>query len=372
MNIRKIDTSSPADRKAFCSLPFNIYRNNSYWVPPFETEMALALDRQRHPMYQHSTADFFVVESGNEVVGRIAAIHNQNYCNFHQEKIGFLYYFEAENDLEISRLLFAASFDWARQRGLDHLVGPKGMIRSSGTGLLIDGFELYPALGIIYNQPYYASMWEDSGMVKLSDYASGYMTRDIMLPDKIHEMADKVRRRGNFWTKIFKDPKEIKAWIPKIEVVHEEAFSRNPSFHPSTHAEFQLMASNLMAVHRPGLMKLIMCGDDVAGFVITHPDPYAALQRTKGKLYPFGWLDILMEMKRTKVGDLNGIGILPKYQGMGANILVYDEMDKTLRATKWERAEFVQVDERNFKSKSDMETMGVKFNKVHRLFNRSL
>jgi hypothetical protein len=132
------------------------------------------------------------------------------------------------------------------------------------------------------------------------------------------------------------------------------------------------MASNLLAVHKPGLMKLIMCGEDVAGFVISHPDPYAALQRTKGKLYPFGWLDIMTEMNRTKVGNLNGIGILPKYQGLGANILVYDEMDKTLRATKWERAELIQVDERNFKSKSDMENMGVKFHKIHRLYHRSL
>ena len=77
-------------------------------------------------------------------------------------------------------------------------------------------------------------------------------------------------------------------------------------------------------------------------------------------------------MKKTKVGDLNGIGILPKYQGLGANILVYSEMDKTIRATNWERAELVQVDERNYKSKSDMENMGVTFHKIHRVFTRVL
>ena len=372
MKIRMIDTTSAVDRKAFTNLPFKIYKSNKYWVPPFESELALALNRDKHPMYEHSTADFFVAENGKEVVGRIAAIHNQNYCRFHNEEIGFLYYFEAEDDLEISRKLFDAAFEWFRKRGLKTVVGPKGMIRSSGTGLLLKGFEYYPALGIIYNLPYYASMWEESGLSKLSDYASGFMTREFQLPEKIHEMADRVRQRGNFWIKTFTTAKEIRSWVPRIEIVHEEAFSKNPSFHPSTKAEFNLMAENLIAVHQPGLMKLIMCGEEVAGFVISHPDPYAAMQRTKGKLYPFGWMDILQEMKRSKVGDLNGIGILPKYQGLGANILVYSEMDKTLRATQWERAELIQVDERNYKSKSDMENMGVTFHKIHRVYTRDL
>lgn len=372
MNVRMINTERSSDRKAFTSLPFRIYKKNQFWVPPFETELSLVLDRTKHPMYEHSTADFFIVESGKEVVGRIAVIHNKNYCRFHNEEIGFLYYFEAEDDLEISRLLFSTAFDWCRKRGLKSVVGPKGMIRSSGTGLLIKGFDFYPAMGILYNMPYYASMWEDSGLTKLSDYASGFMTRDFQLPEKIHEMADRVRKRGNFWIKTFTNSSEIRNWIPRIEIVHDEAFSKNPSFHPSTPAEFRMMAENLIAVHRPGLMKLIMCGEEVAGFVISHPDIYAALQRTKGKLYPFGWIDILQEMKHTKVGDLNGIGILPKFQGLGANLLVYSEMDKTLRATQWERAELIQVDERNYKSKSDMENMGVTFHKIHRVFTRDI
>lgn len=372
MIIRKIDTTIAADRLAFARLPFEIYSDNKFWVPPLETEMAMAMDRQRHPFYDHSTADFFLAENNGEVAGRIAVLHNKNYNAFHHEEAAFLYYFEAYNDLEVSRSLFAAAFDWARKRGLNTVIGPKGFIRSSGTGLLIKGFEYYPALGILYNQPYYQTMWEDSGLAKLSDYASGYMTRDFQLPEKIHDMAERVRQRGNFWIKTFKNTREMKSWIPKVETVHEEAFSVNPSFHPSTKAEFALMANNLMAVHRPGLMKVIMCGEEVAGFVLSHPDIYAALQRTKGRLYPFGWLDIMQELRNTKVGDLNGIGILPKYQGLGANILVYSELDRTIRSTNWERAELVQVDERNYKSKSDMENMGVTFHKMHRVFQRDL
>lgn len=372
MNIRKINTEKSSDRKAFLELPFKIYRNNKFWVPPLAGEASLALDRQHHPMYAHSTADFFVVESGNEVVGRIAAIHNTNYCSFHKEETGFLYYYEAEDDLEISRLLFSAALDWAHSRNLTSVVGPKGMLRSSATGLLIHGFDQYPAMGILYNHPYYQTQWEDSGLQKESDYASGYFTRSSTLPEKIFEMADKVKQRGKFWIKIFNSTKEISSWIPRIYAVHEAAFSPNPSFHPSTPAEFDLIAAGLIAVHRPGLMKLIMCEDEIAGFVIAHPDIRAALQRTRGRLYPFGWVDLQLEFQRTKVGDLSGIGILPKFQGLGANLLVYAEMDRTLRATKWEYAELIQVDDRNFKSRSDMENMGVVFHKKHRLFVKTL
>ena len=111
MNIKRINSDSPAERKAFANLSFEIYKNNKYWVPPFSTEIPLAMDRTRHPFYQHSDADFFVVETGRKIVGRIAVIHNKNYCDFHKEATGFLYYFEAQNDLEISRLLFNAAFD---------------------------------------------------------------------------------------------------------------------------------------------------------------------------------------------------------------------------------------------------------------------
>jgi len=43
-------------------------------------------------------------------------------------------------------------------------------------------------------------------------------------------------------------------------------------------------------------------------------------------------------------------------------------LEKTLRHCKTEYCNLVQVDERNYKSKSDMDKMGVTWNKRHRLY----
>jgi len=191
----------------------------------------------------------------------------------------------------------------------------------------------------------------------------------MRLPDKLFEVAEKVKQRGNFWIKTFNSKSEMKKWIPRLDKVHDEAFKHNINYYPSTQAEFSFMAETMIQVMTPGLIKLIMKEDEIAGFILTYPDVSKALKRIKGRLWPFGWIQILQEQKNTNLLNINGLGILPKYQGLGANALVYAELDHTIRsAPQFTRAEIVQVDERNFMSKSDMERMGVVWSKTHRSY----
>ena len=93
-----LDTNNPKDIKKFKSLPFELYRNNRFWVPPIPGEIEFAMDRKKHPFYAHSEADFIVVESENQVLGRICVLKNQNYCNFHKVNTGFFFYYECSQD----------------------------------------------------------------------------------------------------------------------------------------------------------------------------------------------------------------------------------------------------------------------------------
>ncbi len=112
---------------------------------------------------------------------------------------------------------------------------------------------------------------------------------------------------------------------------------------------------------------------EIAGFILAFPNVSKAVQRSKGRIYPFGWIDLLQEKKRTNVIDLNGVGILPKYQGLGANMLLYVELARTLLShDQFEQAEFVQADIRNFRSKSDSENMGVTWHKCHRTYEKHI
>jgi hypothetical protein len=368
MKIRTLDTRNSKDVHAFVEFPFQLYRKSKLWVPSLTSEIEMAMDRDKHPFYKHSEADFLVVESEHDILGQVAVIHNRNYCAHHKIEAAFIYYFDVADDVEASRLLLKAVKDWAAAHGIVKILGPKGFLRANGLGVLVDGFEYLPAVSIPYNFPYYASFLEDAGFVKETDHFSGYIQRTSFLPERMYEVANKVKTRGNFWIKTFKDKEEMRTWIPRVEAVHNEAFSVHPWYYPSTEAEFEMIASSMIQIAQPGLMKLIMKGEEVAGFIISYPDISEGIQKSHGRMFPFGWAHILSALKNSKTVDMNGLGILPKYQGLGSNALLYTEVEKTLRDSRFERLEIVQVDERNFKSKADMDTIGTIWHKLHRTY----
>ncbi len=373
MEIHHIDTTRPGDVRAFIKLAYPLYRDHPLWVPPLESDLRLLLNRNKHPFYAHSTAEFFIAKQQGKAVGRVAVLHHRNYCAHHQRQTAFFYLFESINDLAVSRGLLSAAQEWAQQQGLTHIYGSKGFLRSHGQGILVEGFDEPPDMGIPYNPPYYATLLEDSGFVKETDFFSGYMLRSQTIGEKIHLAADLVKKRGNFWVKTFHTSKEMQDLISQVESVHAAAFATNPNYIPSTPEEFRLMAKTMIQIAEPGMIKLIMKDQAVAGFVITYPNVNAALRRCRGHLFPFGWIDVLISKKRTRIVDGNGIGILPQYQGLGANALIYAEIENTLRARpRLERMEYVQVDERNFKSKSDMQTLGVHWNTTHRFYGKDI
>jgi GNAT superfamily N-acetyltransferase len=372
MRIKSISTNNPVDVQKFINFPFDLYKGSDLWVPPFVNEMKTVLNRQKHPYYQHSDAEFFLAESETDVLGRIAILHQRNYSAHHLAQYGFFYYFDVVDDIQVSRALFEAALEWARKRKIEIILGPKGFARSSGIGLLVEGYEFLPAVGMNYNYPYYGNFIEDVGFTKWTDHLSGYMTADQELDPRIHEAADKVKQRGNFKVVSFKTRSEMRKLIPEINKINHEAFQTNPGYYPSTQAEFEMLARNMIQILEPGLPKLILKDDEVAGFIIAYRNISRAIQRAGGKIWPTGWIELLKEKKLSRIVDLNGVGLLPKYQGMGANALLYSELEKTIRSANFEKAEFVQIDELNYKSKSDMERAGVIWNKRHRTYQLSI
>ena len=372
MQIRAISTDNPLDVQKFIRFPFDLYKDSDLWVPPFVNEMRTILDRNKHPFYQHSDAEFFLAESEKEVLGRIAILHQRNYSAHHGAQFGFFYFFDVIDDAQVSRSLFDAAINWARSKGIEIILGSKGFARSSGIGLLVEGFDCLPAVGMNYNHPYYAKLVEDAGFTKWTDHLSGYMTSDQEIDPRIHEAAEKVKQRGNFRVVSFKTRAEMRKLIPEINKINHEAFQNNPGYYPSTQAEFEMLARNMIQILEPGLPKLILKDDEVAGFIIAYRNISRAIQRCGGKIWPTGWIELLKEKRISRTVDLNGVGLLPKYQGLGANALLYSELDKTVRSANFEKGEFVQIDELNYKSKSDMERAGVIWNKRHRTYQLSL
>lgn len=370
MKIRLLEKANEDDIRLFKKFPFDLYKNDKNWVPPLPGAIENVMTPDRHPFYAHSEADFFLLENEKEVIGRIAVIHNRNYCEHHNIKAGFFFLFDCINDQQAADLLFKTAEDWCRDRELEMITGPRGFLRSDGIGLLVGGFTHLPAMGIPYNFPYYPSLVESCGYEKDHDHLSGYLEKH---PDPvIHKVAEKVLARGNFKVINFTSTDEIREWISRVDEVERRAFANNPNYYPSTPEEFELLSKNILAIADPRFIKIIKHGDDVAGFIVSYLNINKAIQRSKGKFLPFGWIHLAHEKKNSRILDINGVGLLPEYQGLGGNALLYSEVDKMTRLTKIRKAEIVQVDERNFRSKADMENLGVKFSKTHRTYIKQL
>ncbi len=372
MRIRKIDTSSRRDVRQFINFPFELYRDWPQWVPPIVPDMKLALDREAYPFYRHSTADFFVAQEGDRVLGRIAVVENRPYNEYHDTNTAFFYYFEVVEALEVAEALFDAAVQWARARDLNTLVGPRGLLRGDGHGLLVEGFEHRPAMGIAYNPPYFADFIDALGFEKELDFLSGYLSDGFELPQRYYEIAERVKERRGFHVASFDSKQELRRWVPEVQRVNNEAFSNGWGYYPIDEAEADAIADRFLAAADPRLIKLVMKGDEVAGFIIGYPDVSAGIQRANGRIWPFGWLHILIEMKRTKCINFNGAAILPQYQGAGASAVLYTELAKTVLDFGFEHADLVQVAENNIESRGEVESVGGEWYKRHRIYRRAL
>lgn len=374
MQVRKLDTARRRDVRAFIRFPFDLYRDCPQWVPPLLPDMRAALNKRRHPFYQHSVGDFFVAESEGQVVGRITALDNRRYNDYHDSKVAFFYHLDLVEDEQVAQALFDAAFGWARERGLDTIIGPKGLLRGDAHGLLVDGFEHRASVGVPYNYAYYDRLVQGCGLEKYLDYYSAYLSRETGLPPRVESIAERVKARRGIQVKVLSNKAELRAAAPLIKRVYEQAFLQVPDYYPITLEEIRAMIDRMAAIADPSLIKIVTKGEEPIGFVIGYPDVAAAIQRIRGRLWPLGWLLVLLEARRTKWVTFNGVGVIPAYQGVGINTILYAELARSVQSARFnfQHADFVQAAETNVNSMSDANALGGNWYKTHRVYRAEL
>jgi hypothetical protein len=373
IRIVQLDLGSKRQVGEFLDLPFFIYRECPQWVPPLASDAARMMDRRRHPFYRHSDAAFFLAYGESpRAAGRIAILENRHYNEYNREKTAFFYLFECEDDSDAARALFEAARDWARARGMNRLWGPKGFTALDGMGMLVRGFEHRPALGIPYNLPFYPRLMEENGFHGTADVVSGYFGREAQLPEHIHRVAELVQRKRGLRILTFRSRRDLAKVVPRLQKLYNDSLSGTTGNTPLTDDEARAMADQILWFADPRLIKLIAKGDELVGFVFAYPDISAALQRTRGRLFPFGWIDLLLELRRTKWVNLNGAGIVEKYRGLGGTAILFDEMAKSLLEGNFEHADIVQVGVENDKMQRELRDLGIDFYKMHRMYERTI
>lgn len=373
-----IETLDRQDKKAvdeFVKFPFQIYKDIPQWVPPILSEVQVMMDPKKHPFYDHSDAEFFVARENGKMTGRICVMENKPFNVYHGTREAQFYFFECIDNQEVANALFDRIAEWARERGLDSIVGPKGFSLFDGYGIQIEGFEHRQMMTMMnYNPEYYVRLVETAGYEKEVDFVSCYIPAETFkLPEKVHLVAEKVLEKGKFKVKTFSSKKELSEWADRIGEAYNNTFVNNWEYFPQTKREIDYVLNTVLTVADPRLIKIVLYEDKVVGFLFGFPDLSAALQRAKGKLTPWAIIDLLFfEKKRTKWVSLNGAGMLPEYQGRGGNALLYAEMDKTIHDYGFDHFELTQVAETAVQMRKDLITMGGKAYKNHRVYHKHI
>lgn len=374
INIQKIDTSNKEHVNSFVQFHYDLYEGCPQWVPPFKVDIKMMLNRKKHPFYEHSDADFFLAYRDGKIVGRIAALENKPFNEYHKTKDAEFYLFDSIDDQEVANALFEAVFEWARGRGLNHIVGPKGLSAFDGYGIQVEGFEHRQVMNMMnYNYDYYPRLVEALGFEKEVDFVSCYIPAEqFHLDPRIHEIARRVQERGSFQVKKFRNKAELVSWADRIGEAYNNTFVQNWEYYPLSKREVKFVVDTIIQVANPKLIKIITSGDKVVGFLLGFPDVSEAMQRAKGNLNLFSIIDLILEMGKTKWISLNGMGVLPEYQGRGGNAMLYSEMEDTLHSFSFLHADLTQVAETTKQMRKDLENVGGKPYKNHRVFHKHI
>ncbi len=364
---------SAADLNRFIAFPYRLYRGDPYWVPPLRMDVRTLLSREKNPFFEHAEAEYFLAVRpgrGEDVVGRIAAIHNRAHNQFHGDAVGFFGFFECVDDQEIANTLFNAAAGWLKTRGLTVMRGPASFSTNDECGLLVQGFDTPPTLLNPHNPPYYVPLVERAGFVKAKDLLQ-YQSTNPTVPERLVRAAQLVAERKNIRLRRL-DLKHFDDEVERIKRVYNAAWEKNWGFIPMTDAEIDHLAKQLKPVVVPDLVVFAERDGEVIGFGAALPDLNVALkQNPSGRLVP-GILKILWAARKISRVRILLLGVLREYRMSGADALMYHWIWEKGRASGYHWGEAGWILEDNAAMINAAERLGFRQYKTLRLYDRPL
>ncbi|MFN3411024.1 MAG: GCN5 family acetyltransferase [Exilispira sp.] len=329
IEIREVKTIR--ELKQFIQFEFDLYKDNKYWVPPLFSDELNTLRKDVNPAFEVCEAVYYTAWKGNKMVGRIAGIIQHNYVKKWGNKYARFGWFDFIDDFEVSKALFDKVTDWAKSKGMIGLNGPLGFSDLDYEGLLIEGFNELNTMATLYNYPYYVEHYEKLGLKKDADWVEF----EIKVPKSIPEKADKLSRIVQERFKLHvKDIKNINFIVKKygrevFEVI-EKAYKDLYGVTELTEKQIQYYIKSYFSFLSPKFVKLVFNDQDkIVGIVVGIPSLNRALQKAKGRLFPFGFIHLLLALKKPKYLDLLLGAVLPEYQGKGVDALMMTELTRS-------------------------------------------
>ena len=328
--------------KKFSMFSTNMYKDNKYYVPDLLMDNLDTFNPAKNPASEFCDSKLFMVYRDGKAVGRVAGIINRvvnEKCNEKNVRFGFI---DFVDDEEVSAALMAAVEDWGRSQGMDHIVGPLGFTDMDPEGMLIEGFDQVSTMATIYNHPYYQQHIEKLGFERETDWVEFKIVVPDVIPEKMVRICEIVKKKYNVRNIKYTSAKAlVKDYGQAIFQLINEAYSQLYGYSPLTPRQIDHYISMYLPVLRLENVSLIVDADNtLIGVGIAMPSMSKALQRSRGKLFPFGWYHLLKGLKgKNDVVDLLLVAIKPEYQSKGVNSLLFNDLIPCFRKNGYKYAE---------------------------------
>jgi hypothetical protein len=352
-----------ASLNRFVRLPWKIYARDPAWVPPLIADVRKVL-RSDHPFHEHADAEYFLAVRDGEPVGRIAAVVNRQYNAFHETRTGFIGLFECVDDPAAAEALLRTAAEWLQERGMDEAIGPFNLSTND---------ELYSpgTLMMAHNPSYYPALFEAAGWEKVRDLLA-YWLEDRRTPDRLARGVERLTGAVDGLVVRQLDMKRLSDEVERIKGIYNSAWERNWGFAPLTDAEIARLARDLKPIADPRFALIAEVHGEPVGFALALPDYNHALRHVNGRLFPFGFLQLLWHRRHIQGLRVFTLGLKPEYQRRGIDALFYLRMYQNGIAAGYRFAEASWILEDNWGMRRALERMGAYVHKTYRVYGTRL
>ncbi len=376
ITIKEVRTDK--ELRAFISFNYSLYKGNAYAVPELMDDLVNTFSPKKNAAYEYCESQLFLAydEKGN-VVGRVAAIINNkanDTWNVLNVRFGWI---DFVDDRRVSAALIDAVEKWGRSKGMNAIQGPMGFTDMDHEGMLIEGFDELSTSATIYNYPYYPEHLEALGFVKEVDWVEYSITVPDRIPDKLVRVAEIVKKKYDLH--LASHDMSMKAYLARYG---SDFFSCiNAAFRPLfgycelTERQKQDYLRMYSSVLDMDLVCIVLDKDDrVVGCGVAMPSMSRALQKSGGRMLPFGWWHLLkgLKWKHSDTADLLLAAVLPEYQGKGVNAIFVSDILSRLITGGYKHVESNVELETNTKIQSQWNYFERRQHKRRRCYTKSL
>jgi len=369
LRIKTVETKK--DFKDFLEFPEEIYVNDANWVPKLDMDINHLLGDE-NPFYEHAFKKLFIAERDGKTVGRIAAVIDYNYVEFHGENAGFFGFFECEDNPETAKLLFDSCEKILKEKGMEKIIGPMNPSSNDECGFLLEGFDLPPRLMMPYNHKYYLNLIENAGYNKAKDLVALNMEVSSGPQQRLKKVIERIQKRNPGLYSRPLNKKDFKGEVEKIRSIYNKAWEKNWGFVPWTEDELNDMAKQLKPLVVPGLAQIGFDGNKPIGFLLALPDYNEVIKKIGRKLFPLGWLKFILLKNKINNLRLMAMGVKHEYQNKGIGAVMYYNSLLEAGRLGFKECEFSWILEDNLDTIKIGQMMGGEVYKKYRIFEKCL